>query len=100
MSGWNAVRLLKGTACLTNNEYKRFEKGDLIYGNNAEAEEIARWSIDKIEEAKAELAKNHCIYAKRNEQLWSIEEYALEYYSVDEDGEYDYGADYDLAEEL
>lgn len=42
MSYYNTIRLLKGTAFLTTREYKNFEPGDTIWGNDSDAEEISR----------------------------------------------------------
>lgn len=94
----NTIRLLKGTASLTRVEIKKFEKGDTIWGNDSDPEELQRWSIDQKEEAKEELAKFNCTYENFGE-VTDIEEYALEYFEADEDGEFYEGSDYDLAEE-
>lgn len=97
---WNMIILWRGTARLTNGEYDSFEKGDTIWGEGSEPEEIKRWSMEDIEEAKKALAKENCYYSRYNDYLWSIEEYALEYCRYYEDGEFDMGSDYDLAEEF
>ncbi len=49
MSYYNTIRLLKGTAFLTTREYKNFEPGDTIWGNDSDAEEISRWNEDEKE---------------------------------------------------
>ena len=61
-------------------------------------EELARWCMEDIEEAKKALAKKRCSYIKKL-SLYSVEEYALEYCECDTDGEFISGSDYDLAEE-
>ena len=94
----NTIRLLKGTASLTRSEMKKFEKGDTINGVDYEPEEIKRWSIEEKEEAKAELAKLKCSYNEYTE-VTDIEEYALEYFEADEDGEFYEGSDFEFAEE-
>lgn len=94
----NTIRLLKGYTTLTENEYKKFSKGDTIFGIDSDPKEIKRWSIEQEQEAKEELAKHACIYQKNTETL-SIEEYALEYCECDEEGAFVQGSDYDLAEE-
>ena len=94
----NTIILLKGEERLTNTEYKKFAKGDTIFGDNSNPMELKRWDIEQKEEAKAELMKHKCSYSKDIE-LHYIEEYALEYCKCDEDGEFVEGSDYDLAEE-
>ncbi len=93
----NTIILKKGTERLTDMEYKKFEKGDTIWGADRMPEELKRWSIDDKKLAEAELAKHKCTYKKAN--IWDIEEYALEYCECDEDGELIQGSDFDLAEE-
>lgn len=93
----NMVRLLKGEFRATNEEMKKFQKGDTIWGNDTNPEELKRWSIEKKEEAKKELAALRCRYARYNEHLTDVEEYALEYFKADESGEFVDGSDFDLA---
>lgn len=95
----NTIILLKGTATLTNEELKKFNKGDLIWGENITTEELKRWSIEEEADAKKELAKHKCSYSRYNEYLTNIEEYALEYCEYDEDGDFSSGSDFELAEE-
>jgi hypothetical protein len=52
----NMVRLLKGEYKATNEEMKKFQKGDTIWGNDENQEELKRWKIEEKEEAKKELA--------------------------------------------
>ena len=92
------IVLRKGEATLTNREYMKFSKGDTIWGNDRETTELKRWRGDELEQAKEELAKYKCSYSS-NGHCWFIEEYALECFSVDEDGEFWIGGGYDLAEE-
>lgn len=94
---FNTIILRHGYARLTDSEYKKFETGDTIWGDNSNPEEIRRWDIGQKEEARKELAKYRCEYSKN--YLHDIEEYALEYCECDEDGEFLEGSDYDLAEE-
>lgn len=95
---YNTIILKKGEARLTYRERKKFTKGDTIWGEDENPEELKRWSIDKVEEAKAELAKYRCSY-KQGEQLYYVEEYALDYCECNEEGEFMLGSDFDLAEE-
>lgn len=95
---WNTIILEKGEERLTSNEYKKFEKGDTIWGNDNAPKEIKRWSINQKEEAIKELEKYNCSYKKYNQSI-IIEEYALNYCNCDENGEMWEGSDYDLAEE-
>lgn len=94
----NTIRLIKGYRRLTNTEFKKFEKGAAIWGDSINVEEIKSWSIEQEEEAKEELKKYNCKYSKFNEQLVEVEEYALEYFVADEDGELLAGSDYQMAE--
>lgn len=41
--------------------------------------------------------KCRCSYEKMDEKRWEIEEYGLEYFESDEDGEFVAGSDFDLA---
>lgn len=95
---FNTIILRKGVRRLTRREYKKFDKGDAIFGVDVESEELRRWSIDKEAEAIAELAKYRCEYSHGTELIY-ITEYALEWCECDEDGEFIQGSDYDLAEE-
>ena len=97
MSYYNTIRLLKGKAFLTTREYKNFEPGDTIWGNDSDAEEISRWNEDEKEKALDALKKYKCSYQELN-GMYDIEEYALEYFDSDEDGEFVAGSDYDIAE--
>lgn len=94
----NRIRLLKGTERLTASEMKKFTKLDTILGCDSCPETIKEWNIDQMEEAKAELAKHKSSYERCNE-LYYIEEYALEVFEADEDGELIEGSDYYHAEE-
>lgn len=94
----NTIILLKGETLLTRSEYKKFSKGDTIWGIGREPEEIKRWNIEQEQEAKEELAKHICTYHE-NIETWSVEEYALEYCECDEEGGFIQGSDFDLAEE-
>ena len=93
----NMVRLLKGECRANNEEMKKFKKGDTIWGNDTDPEELKRWKIEEKEEAKKELAALRCRYARYNEHLTDVEEYALEYFKADESGEFVEGSDFELA---
>ena len=94
---FNTIILKKGSTILTNAEYKGFQAGDTIWGNDYNPVEIRRWGMDDAEAAKAELAKYRCKYDDDG-QLHRIEEYAIEYCECDEDGDFVEGSDFDLAE--
>lgn len=94
----NTIILQKGFAILTENEYKKFNKGGTIWGVDTDPEEIKRWNIEDEAEAKAELAKYKCTYSSDYNNHY-IEEYALEYCECDEDGDFIQGSDFELAEE-
>lgn len=66
-------------------------------GNDSDAEEISRWNEDEKEKALDALKKYKCSYQELN-GMYDIEEYALEYFDSDEDGEFVAGSDYDIAE--
>lgn len=93
----NAIRLLKGERRITNEELKNFQKGDTIWGNDENPEELKRWTIEEEEEAEEELSKFCCKSVRYNEYLTDIKEYALEYFKTDESGEFVEGSDFELA---
>lgn len=80
---FNTIILLEGTANLTDEELKKFEEGDTIYGNNSNPVEITRWSVPEQIQASAELAKYRCSYNGGH-----IKEYALKFCECNKDGEY------------
>lgn len=49
------IRLLHGECRATNEEMKKFQKGDTIWGNDENPEELKRWKIEEKEEAKKSL---------------------------------------------
>lgn len=93
---FNTIILKKGEATLTNVEYKNFIKGDSIWGENSDPEELNRWDIANEDEAKKYLLNYTCKYIK-NIESWSVHEYALEYCECDENGDFIQGSDYALA---
>ena len=94
---FNTIVLNHGYRKLTRNEYKHFQKGDSIWGENSMPEGVEMWDISDKDKALAALAKHKCTYSNQGE-YFEIEEYALEYFES-EDGEFIAGSDYDLAEE-
>ena len=80
---YNTIRLLKGRAYLTDNEFEKFDKFDTILGNNSMPTELARWSIDNEITALNALGEFKNIYVKTT-HVWFIEEYALEYLECDD----------------
>ena len=95
---YNAIILLKGERNLTKKEYESFSNGDTIWGIDSNPEEIARWGIEDVEIAKAELEKYSCKYIVSGTS-YSITEYAIEYCELNSDGEFVSGSDFDLAKE-
>lgn len=93
----NTIRLLHGECRATNEEMKKFQKGDTIWGNDTDPEELKRWSIEQKEEAKKELSALRCRYVCYNEHLTDVEEYALEFFQSDESGKFVEGSDFELA---
>ena len=91
----NTIILRHGYKRLTSSEFKKFKKGDTIWGEDSDPEELQRWNINQKEDAELELSKYRCEY----NDGWNIEEYALEYCECDEDGDFVWGSDYQLAEE-
>lgn len=61
-----------------------------------ESGEVKRWSINDEAAALAELAKHKCTYDYRNGTVWA-DEWALEFFEADEDGEFVMGADEEYA---
>lgn len=49
---FNTIILLKRETRLSKNEYKNFHKGDTIFGDASNPEEIMRWGVDDEDEAK------------------------------------------------
>lgn len=94
METWNTIIMLKGESVLTYREMREFQKGDTIWGVDRVPQEVRRWEIGEEKAARAALAEKRCSYLDG-----CIEEYALQYCDVDENGEFVAGADYDLAEE-
>ena len=92
------VRLLKNEKRLSREEYRRFSKGDLIFGENACPEELNRWNIDDLEEAKKELKKYRCTY-EEDASMFNVTEYAIEIFEEDEDGEFVEGSYFQLTAE-
>lgn len=60
--------------------------------------EVNRWSIDDEAAALAELAKHKCSYSYRDGTVWA-DEWALEFFEADEDGEFVIGSDEEYAVE-
>lgn len=77
-----------------------FVKGETIWDSEKGADPMVlkRWSIDEEEEAKKEFAKYKCCYWD-GPSLFYAEEYALEYCTYDDEGEFLWGSDYYLAED-
>ena len=94
----NTIILKKGEERFTKNEYEQFQKGDTIWGDGAFPEELKRWPIEEIDEAKEELKNYKCEYTK-DIALYNVTEDALEYCECDENGDFVQGANYDLAPE-
>lgn len=95
----NTIILKKGERTLTPEGYKHFQKGDTIFGENSDPEEIKRWPVEQKAKALDELKKYHCEYWKGREDYF-VTEYALEWCLCDEDGEFLEGSDFDLADEI
>ena len=92
------IRLVKGYTRLTNSEYSKFEKGDTIWGDGSSPEELNRWVEEDEAEALKALEAVKCSYSNYNSQLVEVEEYALEHFTADEDGELLAGSGYQMAE--
>lgn len=95
---FNTIILLHGDAALSKMEMKKFEKGDTVINDLADATEVKRWKMSEKDKAFAELASKKCTY-KKGIELTYIDEWALEYCECDEDGEFVEGSDYDMADE-
>lgn len=91
----NKINLLKGYGRYTKDEWKRFHKGDTVM--TEEPEILKVYDISEKEKARIDLKAYRCSYEKSG-QLYDVEEYALEYFTADEDGEFVEGSDFDLAE--
>ena len=96
---YNTIILLKGEDRISKEDFENFEPGETIWGDNAEPVELARWVAEDEEEAKAALAEHNCTTSYGElQKIYSVEEYALEYCTYNEDGDFVEGSDYDLAE--
>lgn len=42
---YNTIRLLRGEERLSYSEFKKFQRGDTIFGVDSDPTEIKRWSI-------------------------------------------------------
>ncbi|MDO5564932.1 MAG: hypothetical protein Q4F88_06870 [Eubacteriales bacterium] len=94
------IILVKGFANLTKREYTKFKKGDTIYGNDSEPKELQRWNETDENDALKELEKYHCVYDTRNSDgFTTIQEYALEWFDCDDDGEFISSSGYKFADE-
>lgn len=96
---FNTIIFKRENARLTKREYEKFQKGDLIFGENRNPEELKRWVPDDEDNAKIGLAR-HCCSCKRVFDDCEIVEYAPEYCECDEDGEFIQSCNYILAEEI
>lgn len=67
----NTIILLKGEANLTQREYKKFAKGDTIWGNDYCPKELERWNIEQINDAKAKLVNYKCDYYNAGESVYN-----------------------------
>lgn len=95
---YNVIRLLRGKERLSRLEYRKFQEGDTIFGEDSSPTEIKRWSIDDEDKAKKELSKYRCS-CSRGICIYDVEEYGLEYCKYDDNGEFVSGSDYILAKE-
>ena len=102
MESFNTVSLIYDEASLTYGEWKRFTPGDLLYRVDRSPQELKRWSFTPdteqtvMAEAKAELAKHVCSYSAEG-NTFHVEEYGLEVFHADEDGEFLFGSDFYFA---
>lgn len=79
-------RLLKGEANLTKAEFRKFNRGDMIYGDGRVPEEINRF--ENLKDAKEVLAGLMCEYkVSYYDENCYITEYAIEEVIVNNDGE-------------
>jgi len=94
----NTIMLICGSRNFPRKDWmtKTFP-GCATFGDNAEPEELMRWSISQEAEARTELAKRNCVYRVSGGFVFA-EEFALEWCECDEDGDFVCGSDYALAE--
>ena len=50
----NMIRLLHGECRATSEEMKKFKKGDTIWGNDENPEELKRWSMEHGAEGRSQ----------------------------------------------
>lgn len=87
------IRLITNSLTLTNKEYEKFEKGDTLWGNDENPQTIKKYDISEKETAEKELKTYKNTYEKIDNH-YNITEYALEYYTEDEDGNFYEGSDF------
>lgn len=93
---YNTIRLVHGNGEIC-------EKGDTIWGMDSWPIEVKRWSAEEKAEAIATLSKHWCSYWEQETyaggKVTIGDEWALEYFDCDDDGEFVQGSDFGLAEE-
>lgn len=94
---FNTIRLLRGSRNITVKGDEMPEIGCAIYEDGTDPEELNRWVIEDKEDALKELTKYRCSYQKGSGVVFA-EEYALEFFEADEDGDFVQGSDFDFAE--
>lgn len=91
----NRIRLITNSMTIP---YKKWKNFNGCFENDTYPTELKNWHISQKEEAEAELKRFRCNYKVCYDNTIEAEEYALEYYTADEDGEFLEGSDYDTAE--
>ena len=98
---YNIISLWKGTGVLNGKEFKMFDKGDSIIGvHGLDRELLKDWQIHEFTEANKELEKYKCEYRLCGDGTVLIEEYGLEYYTINDEGQVIDGSEFDFAETI
>lgn len=61
INGYDTLKLLHGKCFYTDKEFKKFQKGDTIFGIDSAPEELGRWNVSQKEKALEELMKHKSI---------------------------------------
>lgn len=100
----NMCRLLHGNNRYSYKEFEKFEPLDTICGDASAPDEIKIWSekdfdydFDAMKETAMEELEGKFCSATYFEKLIEVDEWSLEFYTADENGEFIEGSDYEPA---
>lgn len=98
------IRLLHGNNKYSYKEFEKFKPLDTICGDASAPDEIKTWSekdfeydFDEMQEAAMEELEGKFCSATYLDKLIEVDEWSLEFYTADENGEFIEGSDYEPA---